>query len=92
MPKRKEHLIENDIEKKHCPTCDQWKILVEFNTQKSSWDGLGRMCRNCFNDYKRNKRKNDPKYIEKDIEYKEKYEASGRRREMYQIRYGEKKK
>lgn len=91
MPGRKEHLTENDIEKKHCPTCDQWKILVEFTTQKSSWDGLCRMCRICFNEYRTNKRKNDPKYREKDIEYKEKYEASGRRREMNQIRYADKR-
>jgi len=32
-------------------------------------------------EYKRNKRKNDPKYCEKDIEYKEKYKSSGRQRE-----------
>ena len=35
MPKgskrRKEHNIENNIEKKHCPTCDSWKALNEYN-------------------------------------------------------------
>lgn len=91
MPGRKKHLIENDIEKKHCPTCDQWKELANFTVQKSSWDGLCRMCRNCFIEYKRNKRKNDPKYREKDIEYKEKYKSSGRRRETCQLRYAEKR-
>ena len=31
MGNRKEHIIENDIEKKHCPTCDKLKELNEFN-------------------------------------------------------------
>lgn len=91
MTNKKEHIIENDIIKKHCPTCGQWKELNEFNNQKSSWDGLARMCRNCITEYKRNKRKNDPKYREKDIEYNEKYKGSGRRKETNQIRYAEKK-
>ena len=60
MPKgskrRKEHNIENNIEKKHCPTCDSWKALNEYNKQSSSWDNLGRMCRKCYNEYKRKKK------------------------------------
>lgn len=91
MPNRKEHIIENNIRKKHCPTCDQWKDLSSYNNQKSSWDGLARMCRDCITEYKRNKRKNDPKYREKDIAFNEKYKASGRRREKDQIRYADKK-
>ena len=31
MNVRKEHIIEDEIEKKHCPTCDQWKEIKEFN-------------------------------------------------------------
>ena len=91
MTKRKEHIIENDIEKKHCPTCNQWKDISLFNNQKSSWDGLARMCRSCFTEYKEDKRKNDPNYHQKDMEYNEKYKSSGRRREVSQIRYAEKK-
>ena len=87
MGNRKEHIIENDIEKKHCPTCDKLKELNEFNKQSSSWDGLGRMCRECTNEYKQNKRKNDPKYNEKDRLYNEKYKSSGRRKEVSASRY-----
>jgi hypothetical protein len=29
MGTKKEHKIENDIEMKHCPTCDKWKQLSE---------------------------------------------------------------
>ena len=47
MGNKKEHKIENEIEMKHCPTCDSWKVLSEYNKQSSSWDKLGRMCRKC---------------------------------------------
>lgn len=89
--RRTEHMIVNNIENKYCPTCDKWKELNEFNNQKSSWDGLARMCRNCITEYKEDKRKNDPNYHQKDMEYNEKYKSSGRRREVSQIRYAEKK-
>ena len=87
MGKRKEHIFENDIEKKHCPTCDKLKELLEFNKQSSSWDKLARMCRQCYCDYKNNKRKNDPIYREKDMIYNENYKSSGRRKEVSAIRY-----
>lgn len=91
MPNRKEHKIENDIEMKHCPTCDTWKILTDFNKQSSSWDNLARMCRNCYCEYKNNKRKTDEKYKLSDILYNEKYKESGRRYEVSKIRYQSKK-
>lgn len=91
MGVRKKHKTIDGIEKKHCPTCNEWKSLSEYNRQCSSWDDLGRMCRNCTNEYKRNKRKNDPKYRKKDIEYNEKYKKSGRRKEVNAIRYQNKK-
>ena len=40
MGNKKEHKIENEIEMKHCPTCDSWKVLSEYNKQSSSWDKL----------------------------------------------------
>lgn len=57
MGNRKEHKIENEVEMKHCPTCDSWKALSEYNKQSSSWDKLGRMCRKCYCEYKTDKRK-----------------------------------
>ncbi len=57
MGNRKEHKIENEVEIKHCPTCDSWKDLSEYNKQSSSWDKLARMCRKCYCEYKTNKRK-----------------------------------
>lgn len=87
MPNRKEHVGG----KKHCPTCDSWLELDSYTKQSSSWDGLCRMCRECFREYKRNKRETDEKYKQKDQEYKEKYVESGRRREVSQKRYKEKR-
>lgn len=91
MGPRKEHKIINDIETKHCPTCNTWKQLTEFNKQSSSWDNLVRMCRQCYCEYKNNKRKNDDKYKESDKLYKENYTKSGRRKEVSKIRYETKK-
>ena len=90
MPNRKEHKIEHNIEKKHCPTCDSWKSLDMYNKQSSSWDNLARMCRECFTKYKREKRKTK-KYIDNEREYKEKYRDSGRRAYMCSLRYERKK-
>lgn len=91
MPNRKEHIFENEIEKKHCYSCDTYKVLSDFGKQTNAWDNLNRMCRCCFNEYKQNKRKNDPKYKEKDEEYNEEYKKSGRRREKSQQYYEENK-
>ena len=91
MPPKKEHKIFDNIEKKHCPTCDDWKILTDFTKQTSSWDKLCRMCRSCMISYKKNKRETDSKYKEKDIIYNEKYKSSGRRKEVSDKRYNEKK-
>jgi hypothetical protein len=91
MGKKKEHQIIDDIEMKHCPTCDNFKILIYFNRQASCWYKLSRMCKNCINQYKKNKRQNDENYKLNDKLYNEKYKQSGRRREVSQIRYKEKK-
>ena len=88
---KKEHKIENNIEMKHCPTCDSWKELKDFNKQSSSWDNLARMCRSCYCIYKNKKRKSDDNYRENDILYKKKYNDSGRKKEISKIRYESKK-
>jgi hypothetical protein len=91
MGNKKEHKIENEIEMKHCYTCNNWKDLSEYNKQSSSWDKLARMCRDCNCKYKNNKRKNDEKYKQNDILYNEKYKTSGRKKEVSKIRYEQKK-
>jgi hypothetical protein len=91
MGNKKEHKIENEFEMKHCYTCDKWKALSEYNKQSSSWDKLARMCRSCYSEYKNSKRKNDEKYKQSDILYKQKYQQSGRRKEVSKIRYEAKK-
>jgi hypothetical protein len=88
---RKEHRIIDNIEMKHCPTCDTWKELIEFNKQSSSWDNLARMCRKCYCEYKNNKRQNDEKYKLSDKNYNELYKQTGRRKEVSKIRYEAKK-
>lgn len=88
---KKEHRFENNIEQKHCPTCDTWKCLNEYNSNKSRWDKLHSMCGQCTRDYKNAKRKNDPAYREKDRLYNEKYKSSGRRKEVSDIRYENKR-
>ena len=45
MP-RKEHRFEEGVEQKHCK-CDTWKPLNEFGKNKSKWDGLQGMCKEC---------------------------------------------
>lgn len=82
MPGRKEHVNGQ----KHCPTCDTYKNLDEYNVQSSSWDKLARMCRDCSNTFKKNTRNK-----QKDQEYLQKYVESGRRREVSQKRYQERR-
>lgn len=88
---RKEHRFEDNVEQKHCHTCDKWKNINEYTLQSSSWDKLCRMCKECMREYKQNKRKNDPKYKKADDEYNNNYKKSGRRKEVSAIRYKNKK-
>ena len=46
-PRRTEHRFQGDLEQKHCLTCDQWKVLKEFNKHKHNWDGLESRCKGC---------------------------------------------
>jgi hypothetical protein len=85
--KKKSYKIENNIKKKHCPTCDKWKIFDQFNKQSSSHDNLARMCRDCIISYRQKKRKNEQKYKDYDSTYNEKYKKSGRRAEVNKIWY-----
>ena len=40
MPNRKEHIFENEIEKKHCYSCDTYKVLSDFGKRSDAWDNL----------------------------------------------------
>ena len=91
MPKKKEHKIIDNIEKKHCPMCDIWKNLNEYNKNSIRWDKLAGLCRDCHNNYKRDKREKNDNYKKYDKEYNETYKLSGRRKEVSRIRYENKK-
>ena len=47
MP-RIEHIVENNIEKKHCGKCKTYKSLEIFGNSCSSWDGLRTTCKECL--------------------------------------------
>ena len=66
MTKRKEHIIENDIEKKQCCTCKKYQELSNFNKSSSAWDKLRTRCKECMKN-ERLKRK------DKITEYNKKY-------------------
>ena len=61
MTKKKEHKIIDNIEKKHCSMCDIWKNLNEYNKNSTRWDKLFALCRDCNNNYRREKRENQTK-------------------------------
>ena len=72
MPKgskrRKEHNIENNIEKKHCPTCDSWKALNEYKRKKRETPQYKNKDREYYKKYKesgRRKETNALRYKEK---------------------------
>jgi hypothetical protein len=47
MPKRKEHIIKNNIEYKECSKCKIWLPLVEYSKDNSKWDGSYGFCKSC---------------------------------------------
>ena len=44
---KKEHLVVNGIEQKHCSRCNEWKPLEDFYKDNSKWDGLHAFCKKC---------------------------------------------
>jgi len=83
--KNKNKKIKDD--EKYCPKCDTIKKKTEYNTNIGRKDDLAGICRECFIEYKKDKRDNDPKYRQKDIEHNEMYKKSGRRAEVNKIWY-----
>ena len=65
MP-RIEHIIENEIEKKHCGKCKTFKNILEFGNSSTNWDKLRSTCKNCLKEDNKNNK-------EKKTEYNKKY-------------------
>lgn len=47
MPKRKEHIIKDNIEYKECSRCKTWLPLDAYTKDKTKADGLYSFCKNC---------------------------------------------
>ena len=50
------HRFEGALEEKHCLKCDKWKVLKEFNRNKTASDGFQNHCKRC-NEISREKRR-----------------------------------
>lgn len=44
---RKKHSFINNIEVKHCSSCDKFKELHEYSPHKRTWDKLNSICKQC---------------------------------------------
>ena len=66
--RRKQHIVEDDIEKKECNKCLKNKELNQFNKNPAVWDNLDRTCRECKAEYRR---LNSEKIREKKKQYRE---------------------
>jgi len=56
MP-RIEHLIENNIEKKHCGKCKTYKNILDFGYSCNMWDNLRPTCKDCLKEINLNNKK-----------------------------------
>ena len=74
MGKRKEHIFENDIEKKYCSKCDNYLILDMFSNISSRWDKLNPYCRICSNIIKKKYASKETAKIKKQINSKKCYD------------------
>ncbi len=59
MTKRKEHLFKDDIEFKHCSTCNNYKELEHFNLDNKSWDKLRSCCKICIKEQRKKWKESD---------------------------------
>jgi len=98
--KRKEHIIDNLIEKKYCGKCQVFLPLDSFkkrncdnkNVKNKSWDNLQRMCKVCTNEYRKKGRKErKQKWAINELKYSDNYKKSGRRSEVDKIWYNKNK-
>ncbi len=46
--KRIEHIFDDEIEKKHCCKCKEYKDIERYNPCKTSWDKLRPECKDCL--------------------------------------------
>ena len=74
MGKRKEHIFEDDIEKKHCSKCDKYLNLDMFSKRSVSWDKLYIYCRICSNIINKKNANKETAKIKKRINSKKCYD------------------
>ena len=58
---RQPHTIVADVVCKICSTCGKLVPIKKFSKDKSKWDGLGNVCKNCYREYVRNVWSKTPK-------------------------------
>jgi hypothetical protein len=74
MGKRKEHIFEDDIEKKHCSKCYKYLNLDMFSKRSVSWDKLDIYCRICSNIINKKNANKETAKIKKQINSKKCYD------------------
>ena len=62
MVARIQHIVENDIEKKHCGKCRIYKCLTEFGSDKKNWDTLRSTCKECLKQYNQENKERKTEY------------------------------
>lgn len=63
--KRIKHIFEDDIEKKHCCKCKEYKPIEKYNPCKNSWDKLRPECKDCLHLKRVNNKSNMTEYNKK---------------------------
>ena len=51
MSPRKDHVVEDGVEKRWCGKCKVYKNLDRFGFSKSTWDRLRPTCKDCLHQY-----------------------------------------
>lgn len=63
--KRIQHIFEDDVEKKYCCTCKEYKPISNYNPCKYSWDKLRPECKDCLHSKRVNNKSNMTEYNKK---------------------------
>ena len=94
MAKRRLHEIIDGVEKKYCPTCEDWLSLNSFCKSKQTWDGLNGRCKLCHKGDNKVYYQNNTETIKDRIHtyYREHKEQIGIREKLYRQQHAEKYK